>query len=173
MAQIKFTSLYLKNSLLAISNEIFGGNYGFGGITGDDGISSPTPYNCNRLVLYKGVPPVEALMANVSLSPNRDTGIFRSTDLLLSVDYRNLFEGLIDGAFSFKESPFFIASASGTATWAALYAWTSSSRSCAVYLDVSDLNGNGLLKLPSAEIVSGDRYSIKPMKLVFPNEFSY
>ena len=174
MAKLKLTPQLMSSGFTQSGWEVFGSTNGFGGSLSDSNITSNTSSisRGNRLVLFKGAFPTEAeLRSAVTLTVQN--AFFRNADRLLNLDYTNLFNGFSDGAVNFKESPFNVAMNSGVATWFALLAWNSSTSYCNVFGDVSDLEGNGMIKLPNVNIVVGDRYNMKPLKLVFPLEFEY
>lgn len=173
MAKIKMTAQYITASLTETNVELLGGTRGFGGSSADDGIGLNIITRGNRLVLYRGVPPTLDELKLPAFSVNSSNGMPRASDRLIVFNYGGQYNGYSDGAFHFKETIFHTAQSSGQATWFAMLAWNGSTTLCVIVGDVSDLNGDGMIKLADTNIVSGDRYLMKGIKLRFPMEFEY
>lgn len=176
MAKLKLSRQLIDDAFRSPNNASlasFGQDRGFGGSVPD---SSPVHYtnltSGNRLTIFKGLPPT-ANDLRTSAFQQTQYNSTRPDDRLITFDYANLYSGYVGDAFTFKETPFATVFAAGTATWFAMMAWYSGDAQCFIVGDVSDLNGDGFIKLPKTNLIVGERYNIKPLKLILPFEYEY
>jgi hypothetical protein len=107
-----------------------------------------------RIFVYKGTKPT-----NIQATPYSITT--QAANQLLSFTLSNSTFQVFGGTVAFQTAPAAAtASASGTASWAAVCNSFSGTPTVAIIGDVSLNNGTGMLFLPTLTIVSGTSYSI-------------
>lgn len=157
---VKLTKALLTNVLSALFNPSGGSVFGTGNTT-------PT-----ILRVYKGTPPLASDVT--AMTQAYLTG--RASDLLIEFNMKGLYDSVTNNTARLKNTDYSTAAASGDATWFVLYTntgTTNSSLQKAIVGSVTDMNGNGDLKLLSISMVSGQQYRVQALNFAIPFQFTY
>ena len=124
-----------------------------------DGVLWRRPENKKRIVIYSGSMPTDLNTFDI----NSTTNVLMTSNPLTVADMwsvTGLFEGVVQLDYSDPDVTM-TATASGTATWAALVRGTPGSYSeYFMAVPVTDINGDGVVILDDVNIVSGNQYTI-------------
>lgn len=90
----------------------------------------------------------------------------RGNDLLCTLAYAT--GVVLNNTVTFPQTVYSTAVASGEATWFAMY----NSNARIIFGDISLLDGNGMLKMPSTTIVAGGSYRVMQIQLSLPYEYN-
>jgi hypothetical protein len=120
------------------------------------------------LYLMKGAMPTVEWMKGANSASNftSTTSGNRGSDLLCTLLYAT---GVVsNNTVTFPQTVYATAAASGEATWFASY----NSNSRVFFGDISLLDGNGMLKMPTTNIVAGGSYRVMQIQLSLPYEYN-
>ena len=153
------------SSYATSSNMVFGCNIADGSIT-DTG-------RRNRLEIFKGPVPTPEQIKNAASGLH----MYRSSDSLIVINGMNLIPNanIANNTIKISQSTFSTANVTGTATWFMMWSGITGSavttNSTCMVGDISDLAGNGALRIQDVNIVAGKSYSLHAMTITIPNTF--
>lgn len=161
MARIQFTRSVVLTTFNNGTNS-FSKTSGLGGST--------WPASTNRLTIFKGPIPTTAELRALNAG-----WVLRAADVLVDFSAYNLVDVIEGFKIKLKSTVYTPATGSGVATWFAFVGGTSGSyRSSAIAIGtVSDMSGNGELKISDVNIVAGNSYITKPMEINLPYKFDF
>ena len=166
-----------KHAMQMNLNRIFGSNYGtssnmvFGCNIADGSVTSTS--RRNRLEIFKGTVPTPEQIKNAASGLNLN----RAADSLIIINGLDLIPtaNIVKNTIKIAQSTFANANATGTATWFMMWSGISGSsatiNSTCLVGDISDLSGNGALRIQNVNIVAGTPYSLHAMAITIPHSF--